>query len=163
MNIALKAENKNLLISRYQTAGEIAATILKAIEMSKQASDYIAPKFYNEDRIKTAKLIFYFCKNAIPYKKESSQKQTAKTVARILQDAQSKGGDCKHYATISAAICKSLNIPVKLRLISQNYYDTSPTHIYCVAKINNKDIIIDAVLKNFNEEARYNYKYDIKL
>ena len=107
MNVALKAENKNLLISRYQTAGEIAATILKAIEMSKQASDYIAPKFYNEDRIKTAKLIFYFCKNAIPYKKESSQRQTAKTVSRILQDAQLKGGDCKHYATISAAICKS--------------------------------------------------------
>ena len=138
--------------------------------MSKDSAEILAPKFYNKDKLKTAKLIFYFCKSAIPYKREPSSRQTAKTLPRILADAQKNsisggiiGGDCKHYATTTAALCKALNIPVKLRLISQNFYDTTPTHIYCVAKINGENIIIDGVLKNFNSEARYTHKFDINI
>ena len=167
---ALQPNNKNILVSRYQTAGEIAGCIVKAIELSKDSAEILAPKFYNKDKLKTAKLIFYFCKKAIPYKREPSSRQTAKTLPRILADAQKNslsggliGGDCKHYATTTAALCKALNIPVKLRLISQNFYDTTPTHIYCVAKINGENIVIDGVLKNFNSEARYTNKFDINI
>jgi hypothetical protein len=32
-----------------------------------------------------------------------------------------------------------------------------------VAFVNGKEVILDSVLKNFDTEARYNYKYDIKL
>lgn len=167
---ALQPNNKNILVSRFQTAGEIAGCIVKAIELSKDSAEILAPKFYNKDKLKTAKLIFYFCKQAIPYKREPSSRQTAKTLPRILADAQKNslsggliGGDCKHYATTTAALCKALNIPVKLRLISQNFYNTSPTHIYCVAKINGEDIVIDGVLKNFNSEARYTHKFDINI
>ena len=171
MNLqALKPNNKNLLVSRYQTAGEIAGSIVKAIELSEPSAQILATKFYNKYKMKSAKLIFYFCKKAIPYKREPASRQTTKTLPRILADAQKNavsggqiGGDCKHYATTTASLCKALGIPVRLRLISQNFYDTTPTHIYCVAKINGKDIIIDAVLKNFNSEARYSHKYDINI
>ena len=38
-----------------------------------------------------------------------------------------------------------------------------PNHIYTIAIINGREVIIDPVLKNFNNEASYNYKYDISI
>lgn len=160
---ALIPKNNNYLVSRYQTAAEIAGAIVKAIQESEPAAKFLAPKFQNKDKEKTAKLIWIFCRQAIPYKREPGSKQTAKTLPRILSDAAKFGGDCKHMSIAAASLCKACGIPVKLRLISQSAYDTSPNHIYCVAKINGKDVIIDAVLKNFDTEARYNHKYDIKI
>jgi len=159
----LRPKYKNLMVSRYQTAAEITGAIITAIKESAPAAEILAPTFYNKDKNKTAKLIWIFCKNAIPYKRESGQRQTAKTLPRILADAKRHGGDCKHMTITAMSLCKALKIPCKIRLISQNFYDTSPNHIYCIAKIDGKDVVIDGVLKNYNTEARYNYKYDIKI
>ena len=158
----LAANNKDILVTRYQSTGDIAAAILKAINDSKKAADHLSTYFRNPDKHKSCKLIFLFCKNVLPYKMESEHKQSARTINRILQDSH-KGGDCKHFATMSAALCKSLNIPCVLRLICQRQGSRQPNHIYCVAFVNGKEIIIDPVLKNFDTEARYNYKYDIKI
>lgn len=159
----LRPKNNNYLVSRYQTASEIAGAIVKAIDQSAPAANFLATKFRNKNKMATAKLIWIFCRQAIPYKREPGSKQTAKELPRILTDAPKTGGDCKHMSITAASLCKALGIPVRLRLISQNAFDTSPNHIYCVATINGKDVIIDAVLKRFDTEARYNYKYDIKL
>jgi hypothetical protein len=164
MNLGnLKAKNQNFLVTRYQTSGQIAGAILKAIDESKASAQELAPYFKNKNPYTSAKLIFLFCKQAVPYVKEPSTKQTAKTLPRILQDGALHGGDCKHYAILSSSLCKALGIPVKLRLISQNFYDRTPNHIYSVATINGKEVIIDGVLKNFDTEARYNHKYDLNL
>jgi hypothetical protein len=155
--------NNKILVSRYQTSGEIAGAILKAIKESKETANKLAPYFKGNTKKESCKLIFSFLKKVVPYVKESSDNQTAKTINRILKDANQYGGDCKHYATFSASICKALNIPCKLRLISQKFNDTTPNHIYTVAVINGNDIIIDPVLNTFDNEARYNYKYDINI
>lgn len=163
MNLGvLAANNKNHFITRYQNTGQIAAAIILAIKNSQNSANHLAPYFQNADKYKSCKLIFMFCKNLLPYNMEPADNQTARTLNRIIADNKS-GGDCKHYATISAALCKALNIPCVLRLISQRAYTREPNHIYCVAFIKGKEVIIDAVLKNFDTEARYNYKYDIKI
>lgn len=159
----LITHNKKILVSRYQTSGEIAGAIVKAIKDSKDSAEKLAPYFKAGTKKDSCKLIFTFLKKVVPYVKESSNDQTAKTINRILKDASKYGGDCKHYATFSASICKALNIPCKLRLISQRFNDTTPNHIYTVAIINGKEVIIDAVLNSFDTEARYNYKYDINI
>ena len=155
-------KNQNIVVSRFQTAPEIAGAIIKAIRESANDAKKIAPYLRGSGKISAARLIFVFIKNTIPYKKEPSSLQTAKTLARILNDAK-KGGDCKHYATASAALCKALNIPCKLRLIAQMPNSKVPNHIYTIAIINGREVIIDPVLKNFNNEASYNYKYDISI
>jgi len=158
-----KQKNQSFLVSRYQTSGEISGAIVKAIKESEQSANELKKFFESENKLTSCKLIFIFCKNAVPYKKESGLKQTAKTLPRILADAKINGGDCKHYATTCAALCRALNIPVKLRLISQRYETKQPNHIYAVAIVNGKEVILDPVLKNFDTEARFNYKYDINL
>jgi len=157
----IKANNKNILVARYQTTGQIAGAIVRAVKESQPTAEKIK-KYFQGDKYQQAKLIFIFCKNLLPYKKESASRQTARTMARIIQDAK-KGGDCKHFSTLSASLCKALNIKCKLRLISQRYDNDQPNHIYTVALINGREVIIDAVLPNFDTEARYNKKYDINI
>lgn len=164
MNLGyFKANNKNITVSRFQSSGEIAGAIVKAVKESKTSAEKLAPYFKNRSKYESCKLIFLFTKSVLPYVKEPASIQTAKTINRILQDAKTKGGDCKHFSTISSALCIALNIPCCLRLISQSYDTKQPNHIYCVAFVNGKEVILDSVLKNFDTEARYNYKYDIKL
>jgi len=163
MNLgALKPKGQTIYVSRYQTAGEIAGAICKAIKDSRASAEILAPHFKAKDKKTTCKLIWVFLKNAVPYKREPGNSQTAKTLPRILSERHN-GHDCKHYTIMFASLLKALNIPVKLRLISQNFYDKQPNHIYAVATINGKEVICDSVLKNFDTEARYNYKYDIQL
>ena len=156
------ANNKNILVTRYQSTGDIAASILKAINESEKTAKKLAPYFKNSNKYESCKLIFLFVKKMLPYKQEPAARQTARTLNRILQDNK-LGGDCKHYATFSAALCKALNIKCCLRLIAQKLGTNVPNHIYCVAFINGKEVIIDQVLKNFDTEARYHKKYDIKI
>ena len=105
--------------------------------------------------------VFNFVKK-IPYVKEGTNNQTARTLPRIIQGAiDGIGGDCKHYTIAVSSLLNSLKIPNNLRLISQNYFNAEPTHIYVVSKINGKEYVIDCVMKNFNDEAQYKYKYDV--
>lgn len=168
INPVLKPKGNNYLVSEYQTAGQIAGAIVKAIQDSKPSAQYLSKFFKTNNPVKSLRLLFWFTKKAVPYKKESGNSQTAKTLPRILSDANKVkingviGGDCKHYSILVGSIGKALGIPMKLRLIAQGYTPV-PNHIYCIAKINGKQYIIDPVLKEFNKEAKYNYKYDIKI
>ena len=157
---SIQPKNTTTFIKQNQSAKDIASAIVKSIKESKDDALKIAPYLKGSSKVKSLENIFIFCKNNIKYNKESTDLQTARTIGRILQ---MKNGDCKHYTTTIASLCNALNIPVKLRLISQNYFSSDPTHIYCVANVKGKDFIIDPVLKNFNEQASFTKKYDINL
>lgn len=156
----IRPKNTTTFIKHDQSAKDIAAAIVKSIKDSETDALKIAPYLKGQTKEKTLKNIFTFCKNNIKYNKESGELQTARSLGRILS---MKNGDCKHYTTTIASLCNALNLPVKLRLISQNYFSNDPTHIYCVSNINGKNYIIDPVLKEFNQEANYTKKYDINL
>ena len=152
--------NTTTFIKQNQSAKDIATAIVKSIKDSKNDAKKIAPFLKGTTKEKSLENIFIFCKKNIKYNKENSDLQTARTLGRILSMKQ---GDCKHYTTTIASLSQALNIPIKLRLISQNLLNSDPTHIYCVSNINGKEIIIDPVLNNFNQQATYTKKYDINL
>lgn len=143
-----------------QDAKNIGIQIKRAINESKEQSDFICSRFIGSNDTETCRRIFLFIRKNIRYKMESSNLQTIRTVARILFD---KSGDCKHYTILACSLLRSLNIPCKMRMISQNFYNVEPTHIYCVAKINGKEVIIDGCLSSFDTEPAYKYKYDLNL
>jgi hypothetical protein len=156
----IKPKYTTTFIKQNQSAKDIATAIVKSIKESEADAKKIAPYLKGSTKQKSLENIFIFCKNNIKYKKESTDLQTARTLGRILQMKQ---GDCKHYTTTIASLGNALNIPIKLRLISQNLLNSDPTHIYCVSNINGKEVIIDPVLNNFNQQATYTKKYDINL
>lgn len=155
----LKPKYKDILIVRNQNTSQIAGAVVKAIKDSDEQAQIIAPYLKGGTRLQTLKNVWQFSKNNIQYERESNNLQTAKTLSRIIAD---KKGDCKHFTTTIASLLRALNIPYKLRLISQNFFSAEPTHIYLVSYVNGREIAVDGVLKSFGSEASYKYKYDIK-
>lgn len=153
---------KSQTITGAQSVNDIVLQIKRAINDSKHSAELIAPKLKGSNKVETLKNIFRFVKQ-IPYKKEPASLQTARTLPRILHGAiNGSGGDCKHYTIAISSLLKALNIPHRLRLISQNFYNAEPSHIYVIANVNGSEYILDPVLNTFDDEAPYKYKYDVK-
>lgn len=156
----LQPKFKKEIIRGSQTAGNIATQLKRAIYESEQAAKFISHKFRGNSPLMTCFNLYDYCRKNIRYVKESANLQTAKTVPMILS---TKSGDCKHYTTFCCSVLRALGITTQMRLISQNFYDSDPNHIYCVAIINGKEVIVDPCIKIFNSEAAYKYKYNLKL
>lgn len=152
----LRPKFEDRILVNSQSTDDLLNGVIRAIKDSDKQAKAIAPLFKRKSNITTCYLIYEFLRKNVPYQRESANSQTVRTVARILHD---KHGDCKHYAIFSASILKALNIPFKLRLISQDHFDPEPKHIYVICE----DIVLDPVLKTFNNEAQYKHKYDYKL
>ena len=117
----------------------------------------IANRFKGATTKQTCRNIFNWLKQNIEYKVEPATLQTTKTLQRLVSDGY---GDCKHYSGFFAAILSALGIKNNYRFASYNS-NTTPTHVYVVAyDENNKPIICDAVLKNFNTEKKFTHKLD---
>jgi hypothetical protein len=160
-SIVGNSDNKRKLLVRNQSAGDIVKALLVAVRLSLPDVCKIAYKFKQHSNKATALAVYDFMRKNYIYNKESSYDQTAKTFKRILSDSK-KGttGDCKHYSTTAAAICKCLNMPVYFRIIDQI---GRLNHIFVVLKYPNHEIIIDGTSPYFNVNPSYNRKVDIKV
>jgi len=148
-------------IDEDQTAFNIAKLVKRAIVNSTAAADEIAHQFDSKYIDDVCRNIYNFCRSRMPYKKEGAKLQTSKELPVIMHNLDKKMFDCKHYATFAACILHALDIPFKLKLISQNYYDKEPTHVYVIAYDNGVPIVVDPCISRFNDEARYNYRYTV--
>lgn len=155
-----KSKNSSLFVVEKQTTNDILKLVKRGVKDSKEQARSIAWYFQNKNKIQVCKNIWSFLKSSIIYEKETKDLQTIKTLSRLL--TQDKKGDCKHFSTATATLLSSLNIPYYYRLVSFNYYDKTPTHIYIVALVNNREIPIDCCLHTFNSEPSYKHKQDYK-
>lgn len=156
--IVLQPKNKTFLIAKNQSSKDIVAGINRSIKESKEDAKKICTYFEDPDPIKSCSKVWHYLKDHLLYIREGSDEQTAKSLAKVFSD---KYGDCKHYSSASYSILSALGVPVKLRLVSQKIANKEPTHIYTIAVINGKEIIIDPVMNEFNQECNYKYKCDL--
>lgn len=161
----IKPKYTNEVIRGTQNAKNIAAQVKRAIIESKDQAELIKQNFKGKNPLMSCFNVYNYCRNYIKYNKESANLQTAKTLSRILSDKKNgySYGDCKHYTIFCSSILRALGIKTHLRLISQNFYNAEPTHIYCVAIINGKEVIVDGCMKSFDNEAQYKYKYNLNI
>ena len=155
-----KSKNSSLFVVEKQTTNDILKLVKRGVKDSKEQARSIAWYFQNKNKVQACKNIWSFLKSSIVYEKETKDLQTIKTLSRLL--TQDKKGDCKHFSTATATLLSSLNIPYYYRLVSFNYYDKTPTHIYIVALVNNREIPIDCCMNTFNSEPSYKHKTDYK-
>jgi len=154
---------KEKLVKHSQNTGDIAALIVKGIRLSYPQAKKIYKEFEGSNDLDTCYNIWAYLRKNVKYKAESAEDQTVKTIARIYND-RNIGNDCKHFTTFICTILLCYKIPVKLRLVSFNAYNSTPTHIYAVAIINGKNVPIDACINKFgvNPEG-IKFKKDILL
>lgn len=150
------------LIAQQQTTNDIISAVIGQHKTNVQQAKKIAHLFDAGDMQQTCQNIWNFLKYEVPYKVEPANKQTAKTLSRIVYDAMNNTGknDCKHYSNFAAAILDCLQIPFVYRFAGYSNYSNLPTHVYIVASPKNNPIIIDAVLNSFDTEKPYKIKID---
>lgn len=161
-NVLPGINGKKQLISEQQTTNDIVNAVLSQHNTNVKQARKIAHLFDAGDIYTTCENIWNFLKYEIPYKVEKSNKQTAKTLSRIIHDAKFETGknDCKHYSSTAASILDVLGIPFCYRFAGYSKYSNFPTHVYIVAMPGKENIIIDAVLHSFDTEKPYTTKID---
>lgn len=109
--------------------------------------------FKGKTETETARNIWNFLHNDVPYKADGFKEQIIKLPAALIR----QGGDCKSYALFTTAVLNCLGIPSYYRLVRYNPAAMNAAHIYVVTK---SGLIIDAVYDHFNQEKPYFKKND---
>jgi hypothetical protein len=115
----------------------------------------VAHMFKGNTEQETARNIWEFLHNQVPYKADGFKEQIIKLPAALIR----QGGDCKSYALFTTAILNCLGIPSYYRLVRYNPAQMNAAHIYVITK---NGVIIDAVYDHFNKEKPYFKKNDYK-
>lgn len=157
-------KNEVQQITENQSYSDIEQAILNA--HLKYADQYlkIAPFFYKGSFYKSAKFLFQWVVENIPYKIESSYSQKIKSPAAIIATHSS---DCKNYSLFIGGVLQGLEklyfpgLSIKYRFA--NYSGGKyPEHVYVIANYKGEEIILDAVTKKFNIEEIYYFHIDKK-
>lgn len=68
-------------------------------------------------------------------------------------------GDCKSFSLFVASVLRCIGVRYKYRFTSYNQ-NSDPTHVYVIAHLKGREIIIDSVHTKYDDEADYIKKWD---
>jgi hypothetical protein len=153
---------KREVLVKYHVVEDIVDGTLNMHKKAAAHYDKIADMFWQGNDVATAKYLFKFVSNEIPYSVESKNDQTGKYPARILHDAKVGGkNDCKHYALFVVGVMDSLKRQgYNINPIYVFASDTSKkyaSHVFAGLKRGKELIWVDPVLDSFNESHKYYY------
>jgi hypothetical protein len=152
-----KVDGLSRLTKQSQSTKDIIDQVLSQHTENRKQAKKIAYLFDGGSAYETAKNIWNFLKYEVPYSVEASNKQSTKTLSRIVYDAiKNDKNDCKHYAGFTGSILEALGYPFKYRFAGYSEYINVPTHVYCVTG----NTVCDAVLNSFDTEKPYKLKID---
>jgi len=136
------ANDKNVLTKKHQTTNDIINQVLEQHKSNVIEAKKIAYLFDAGNAYGTCLNIWNFLKYNVPYVVEPSNRQTTKTLSRMLWDAKrGLGNDCKHYSGFTGAILAALGYKFRYRFTGYSDYIPTPTHVYCVCNEKNKEIV----------------------
>lgn len=114
-------------------------------------------------RRQTLANIYALMQNHIRYRADRPGHEIVRSPAYLFHTAT---GDCKSYSVAIGAFCRAFGIPYRYRFTSQGRRDFH--HVYVVATVDGKDIVLDAVPDTagkylpLGQERRYRRRKDIK-
>jgi hypothetical protein len=103
--------------------------------------------------------LWRFVKYKIRYKVDATGRQDILHPAALWERGW---GDCKSKTVFITQVLKCLGIPYVIRFVSFDS-DTTPTHVYPIALLDGREVIIDSVWDFFDREKVYTYKKDYKM
>ena len=147
---------RTALVSSWQNTNDIIRAIQTQHKENRAYAKKIAPYFCADTERETAKNIFNFLKREIRYTVEPAEKQTVKSIPRLLADGY---GDCKHYANFSNNILEACGYKPLYRFAG--YGNKGLSHVYTYLPESNT--VLDAVLSSFDTEKTPKFKKDMSL
>jgi len=158
---------KKVLIEDQNTS-DIIQGILDNHNNYQSQYDKISDLFIDDNEVETAKNVFKFLKDNVPYYVEPIEKQTLRSPSAIISIKQ--GADCKSYASFINGIMSSLNrkgifkVPLAYRFASYRYDTKEPQHVFAVLYPGTKnEIWVDPVLNKFDQRKEPVFIKDKKI
>ena len=107
----------------------------------------------------TLQNIYHFVKGKVSYKADRAGHEIVRSPAYLFESAI---GDCKSLSVAIGALCRALGIKYRYRFIAQGGR-RNLHHVYVVATTSEgKDVVLDAVHKQFNAEPAYSRRVDLR-
>ena len=151
-----------------QNTGDIIKGILDNHDNYQSQYDKISEMFVDDNEVETAKNVFKFLKDNVPYYVEPIEKQTLRSPSAIISIKE--GADCKSYASFINGIMSSLNrkgifkVPLAYRFASYRYDTKEPQHVFAVLYPGTKnEVWIDPVLNKFDQRKEPVFIKDKKI
>ena len=151
-----------------QNTGDIIQGILDNHDNYESQYDKISDLFIDDNEVETAKNVFKFLKDNVPYYVEPIEKQTLRSPSAIISIKE--GADCKSYASFINGIMSSLNrkgifkVPLAYRFASYRYDTREPQHVFAVLYPGTKnEVWVDPVLNKFDQRKEPVFIKDKKI
>ena len=161
------ANFKKVLIED-QNTNDIIQGILDNHNNYEKEYDKISEMFIGDNEVETAKNVFKFLKDNVPYYVEPIEKQTLRSPSAIISIKE--GADCKSYASFINGIMSSLNrkgifkVPLAYRFASYRYDTREPQHVFSVLYPSTKnEVWVDPVLNKFDQRKEPVFIKDKKI
>jgi len=158
---------KKVLIDDQNTS-DIVEGILDNQDQYEKEYDKISEMFIGDNEVETARNVFDFLKQNVPYYIEPIEKQTLRSPSAIL--CMKSGADCKSYASFINGVMSSLNrkgvfrVPLSYRFASYRYDTKEPQHVFSVLYPGtNNEIWVDPVLPKFDQRKEPVFIKDKKI
>jgi LPXTG-motif cell wall-anchored protein len=158
---------KKVLIDDQNTS-DIIQGILDNHDNYQDEYDKISEMFIGDNEVETARNVFNFLKNNVPYYIEPIEKQTLRSPSAIV--CMKQGADCKSYASFINGIMNSLNkkgifrVPLAYRFASYRYDTKEPQHVFAVLYPGTKnEVWVDPVLTKFDQRKEPVFIKDKKI
>ena len=158
---------KKVLIDDQNTS-DIIQGILDNHDNYQDEYDKISEMFIGDNEVETARNVFNFLKQNVPYYIEPIEKQTLRSPSAIV--CMKQGADCKSYASFINGIMNSLNrkgifrVPLAYRFASYRYDTKEPQHVFAVLYPGTKnEVWVDPVLAKFDQRKEPVFIKDKKI
>jgi len=146
-------------VVRYQrgSTADIVTVILQQDRISQRDIDAQAAEcLRGRNQRETLENVFRFVKGNIRYRADRPGTEKVKSPAALFGDGV---GDCKSYSLAIVALARALGI-TDLRYRFVAYEPGDVTHVYPVARVGGKNVVLDAVYGKFDRELSYHRKQD---
>ena len=153
-----RASGRDIQVKKNAKLSDTIQQIKKVVRENSWQVKKLAQFLKAESITKTCRNIWEFAYNHFQYQIDKMGVEQIRTPARSWRDRKS-GIDCDCFSTLIGATLYRLKIPFIFRIT--RYSSDQFEHIYPIALIGNKQIILDAVIDEFNREVPFTEKKDI--
>lgn len=144
--------NTTRLFKRNAGVPDILDVIFLATRYGPAFTQPFAGQLRGRDQVDSAKNVWRFVKSNVVYKRDAPGKEIVKSPGKLVYDG---AGDCKSFSVLIGSLLTNLGITWFYRVAFYDPQEPNAGHIYPVAIIGGREVIVDAVHDAFDEQAPF--------
>lgn len=155
-----KSRGEFVEIKKYAQLKDTVSLMKEVITTTLEDTRTISKTLRQAEDYESLRRVWQFCFSHLQYKKDQAGIEQVRRPIRSWQDRHT-GVDCDCMTVFIGSILTNLKIPFLIRLT--RYVSSEFEHVYPVALIGDREVIMDCVVHKFDYEVPYKSKQDISM